>query len=56
MLHVFSGMRVADFTSGMAGPMAAMVLADNGAHVVRASQTPKSLPKPSAPPALRLSM
>jgi crotonobetainyl-CoA:carnitine CoA-transferase CaiB-like acyl-CoA transferase len=32
---VFDGIRVVDFGTGMAGPMAGMVLADNGADVVK---------------------
>ncbi len=32
---VFDGLRVLDFSIGIAGPMTAMLLADNGAHVTR---------------------
>jgi crotonobetainyl-CoA:carnitine CoA-transferase CaiB-like acyl-CoA transferase len=35
MPSVFSDIRVVDLSQGMAGPMAAMVLADNGADVVK---------------------
>lgn len=35
MTHLFDGLRVVDLTSGMAGPMAAMLLADNGADVIK---------------------
>ena len=35
MESVFSGIRVVDLSQGMAGAMAAMVLADNGAEVVK---------------------
>ena len=35
MAGVFEGLRVLDLSSGIAGPMAAMLLADNGARVTR---------------------
>lgn len=35
MTSIFEGLRVVDMTSGMAGPMTSMVLADNGAEVVK---------------------
>jgi crotonobetainyl-CoA:carnitine CoA-transferase CaiB-like acyl-CoA transferase len=34
-ITVFDGLRVVDLTHGMAGPLATMILADNGADVVR---------------------
>ena len=35
MTSVFAGIAVVDLTQGMAGPMAAMILADNGAEVIK---------------------
>ena len=35
MAGVFEGLRVLDLSSGIAGPMATMLLADNGAQVTR---------------------
>jgi crotonobetainyl-CoA:carnitine CoA-transferase CaiB-like acyl-CoA transferase len=35
MLKIFDGLRVAEFSQGMAGPLAGMVLADNGADVIK---------------------
>src|SRR5262245_16617079 len=35
MATVFEGIRVADFTQGLAGSLATMLLADNGAEVIK---------------------
>lgn len=35
MEQIFGGLRVVEFAEGMAGPMAGMILADNGAQVVK---------------------